>query len=266
MTAVPRIAVIVTATAGQPDADAIGRRIELYGDAIHRHGGEALMLDATSPTRQRQAAFETMDGLLLSGGSDIDPARYGQPIRGSVNIQPEREAVELEAWTAAAGRDLPVLGICRGIQVINVFMGGRLIQDVGGHRMGEGTGPPVHHPLHVAPGTRLARMLFPRNVGGGVVAVNSFHHQAIGVGDLAGGLVACGWAASPAGDLVEGIESPGGSRFLLGLQCHPERTASTPPAFERVWRVFVDACRGPATARRAGRSSTSPSTTAGRPG
>jgi gamma-glutamyl-gamma-aminobutyrate hydrolase PuuD len=99
------------------------------------------------------------------------------------------------------------------------------------------------------PGTRLARILFPTNVGGGVVQVNSYHHQAVRAADLAPGLVACAWAASPAGDLVEGIESSGEGRFLMAVQCHPERLESTPAAFERLWSVFLDASRGSARSR-----------------
>ena len=265
MTDAPRIVVTITATANRPDAETIIPRIKLYGDAIRRHGGEPIMLDATSPAAARAAAFATMEGLLLSGGVDVDPARYGQPNRGSADVQRDRDELEAEAWSAAADRDVPVLGICRGFQVMNVLMGGSLLQDVDGHRVGVGTGPPAHHPLRVAPGTRLARILFPRNVGGGVVQVNSFHHQAVRAGDLAPGLVASAWAASPAGDLVEGIESAGAARLLLGVQCHPERTDSTPAAFERMWSVFVDACRGPASGR-ARRAATSLSTTTGRPG
>ena len=97
-----------------------------------------------------------------------------------------------------------------------------------------GKGPALIHALRIAPGTRLARILFPTNAGGGVLRVNSYHHQAVRASDLAPGLVANAWASSPAGDLVEGLEAADG-RFLFGLQCHPERTESTPAAFERLF-------------------------------
>jgi putative glutamine amidotransferase len=97
------------------------------------------------------------------------------------------------------------------------------------------------------PGTRLARILSPARVVG-ATEVNSYHHQAVRAADLAPGLVANAWAASPAGDLVEGLEA-GDGRFLFGIQCHPERQESTPPEFERLWSVFIDACRGPIAAR-----------------
>jgi putative glutamine amidotransferase len=81
------------------------------------------------------------------------------------------------------------------------------------------------------------------NTRGGVVEVNSYHHQAVTRADLAPGLIPNAWASSPAGDLVEGFETRE-RRFVLGVQCHPERLDSTPPAFERLFGFFVDACRG----------------------
>ncbi len=97
------------------------------------------------------------------------------------------------------------------------------------------------------PGSRLARILSPARVVG-ATEVNTYHHQGVRAADLAPGLVASAWASSPAGDLVEGFEAADG-RFVLGVQCHPERQESTPAEFERLWSVFVDACRGPLAAR-----------------
>ena len=191
-----------------------------------------------------------MDGLLLSGGADLDPERYGRAERGSTTVEHERDALEAEAWDVAQARGLPVLGICRGFQAINVFSGGgtppacRRPPRV----RASGQGPAMVHPIRVAPGTRLARILFPTNAGGGVLRVNSYHHQAVRASDLAAGLVANAWSSSPAGDLIEGLEAADG-RFVFGVQCHPERSESTPAAFERLFRVFVDAARGPADRR-----------------
>jgi len=190
-----------------------------------------------------------MDGLLISGGADLHPDRYGQPSRGSTTIEVDRDALEHEAWTAAQSRGVPVLGVCRGFQVINAFSGGTLLQHVDGHQGPRwGSGPAKIHPLRIAPGTRLARILFPTNVRGGVVQVNSYHHQAVGPADLAPGLVPNARAASRAGELIEGLETRDG-RFVLGVQCHPERTESTPKSFERLFAFFVDAARGPAARR-----------------
>jgi putative glutamine amidotransferase len=246
----PRIVVTVAVAARQTDPALATRKNERYAAALIRHGGAAILVDADSSEEARAAAFAAMDGLVLSGGAaDLDPARYGRPARGAASIDPDRDALEAEAWATAQARGLPVLGVCRGFQAINVFSGGTLLQHVDGHAgQAYGAGPAKTHPLRIAPGTRLARILFPTNAGGGVVRVNSYHHQAIRAADLAPGLVAAAWASSPAGDLVEGLEAADG-RFVFGVQCHPERTESTPDAFERLFSVFVDAARGPADRR-----------------
>jgi putative glutamine amidotransferase len=243
--------VTVAAPSAQADPELARRKNELYADAVRRHGGEPIVLDATASEEERERAFESMDGLLLSGGADIDPARYGSPNRGSVSIEADRDALEAAAFASADGRELPILGICRGFQALNVFLGGRLLQDVAGHAgAGWGKGPAIMHPLRIAPGTRLARILFPTNVRGGVLEVNSFHHQGVRREDLAPGLIASATASSSGGELIEGVETRSG-RFVLGIQCHPERLESTPEAFERVFGVFVDACRGSVAARSA---------------
>lgn len=245
----PRVVVTVAVAARQTDPAIAERKNQLYADGVGRHGGEPIVLDATASPEARAAAFQTMAGLVISGGADLDPARYGQPVRGAVNTEPDRDALEAEAWAAAETRGVPVFGICRGFQAINVFSGGTLLQHVDRHAgAGWGQGPAMTHPLRLVPGSRLARILSPSNARGGVTEVNSYHHQAIRASDLAPGLLANAWASSPAGDLVEGFESAAG-RFVIAVQCHPERTESTPEAFERLWSVFVDACRGPADRR-----------------
>jgi putative glutamine amidotransferase len=245
----PRIVVTVAVADRQNDPGIAAGKNALFAASVTRHGGEAVVLDASADEATRTRAFETMDGLLLSGGADLDPERYGQPSRGSTSVEPERDALEHAAWTAAQARSLPVLGLCRGFQAINAFSGGTLLQHVDGHQgPGWGTGPAKIHPLRIAPGTRLARILFPTNAGGGVLRVNSYHHQAVRASDLAPGLVANAWASSPAGDLIEGLEAADG-RFVFGIQCHPERTESTPAAFERLFSDFIDAARGPADRR-----------------
>jgi putative glutamine amidotransferase len=245
----PRIVVTVAVAARQGDPDIAVRKNALYADALARHGGLALQVDATAPAADREAAFAAMDGLLLSGGTDIDPGRYGAAPVGSSGMEPDRDELEAAAWAVAEARGVPVLGICRGLQAMNVFAGGRLRQHVDGHLgAGWGRGPALTHPLRTVPGTRLARILFPANVGGGVLTVNSYHHQAVGRDDLAPRFAAAAVARGPDGDLVEALESTSGP-FRMAVQCHPERTESTPPAFERMFAFFVDACRGPASAR-----------------
>jgi len=235
----PRIVVTVAVAAAQTDPDLAARKNALYADAVARHGATPIVLDAGSTPDERQAAFEAMEGLLLSGGADIDPARYGQPLAGAVDIETERDVLEASAWSAAIDRSVPVLGLCRGLQAINVFSGGTLLQHVPGH-VGSawGRGPAAVHPIRLVPSTRLASIVAEP----GPLEVNSYHHQGIRPEDLARGLVPSAWADSEAGPLVEGLEATDG-RFIVGIQCHPERRESTPAAFERLFEAFVVACR-----------------------
>jgi putative glutamine amidotransferase len=244
----PRIVVTLSA-AGDPAApDLAARKRALYLAALARHGATTIPLDAAASDAERAELFRTMDGLLLAGGADLDPSRYGEPNVGSWALEPDRDELEAAAWAAAEARAVPVLGICRGLQAMNVFAGGQLLQHVEGHAGPPwGEGPAPTHPLRVVPGTRLARILYPTNVGG-VLRVNSFHHQAVRPADLAPRFIPSAFAPSPSGDLVEAFEA-GGGPFRVAVQCHPERIESTPRVFERLFAFFVDACRGPVADR-----------------
>jgi putative glutamine amidotransferase len=215
------------------------RRNNLYVAAMSRHGADPVPLDARTPAGARDEALMAMNGLLLTGGADLDPSRYGQPPGGAYGIDPERDELEALAWAVAESRAVPVLGICRGLQAINVFSGGALLQHVEGHAgPAWGTGPAATHPLRLVPGTTLATLLGPDEV----LEVNAYHHQGIRAVDLASSLRPAAWADSVAGPLVEGLEATSG-RFVVGVQCHPERSESTPAAFERLFAAFVDAAR-----------------------
>jgi putative glutamine amidotransferase len=238
----PRIVVTLTVAAEQAEPELARRRSELYLDAIRRHGGKPVAIDARTARADQDDALAHMDGLLFSGGGDLDPGRYGQPNLGSSDIQPARDDLEARAWQSARARGLPVLGICRGLQAINVFSGGSLLQHVDGHAgAGWGTGAPATHPLRLVTGTRLAALVDPDRAQEPLL-VNAYHHQGIREGDLAPGLVAAAWADSAAGPLVEGLESSSGP-FVIGVQCHPERIESTPAAFEGLFEAFVAAAR-----------------------
>jgi len=247
--AAPRIVVTLAVATDQADPEIAARKNALYLDAVARHGAQAVPLDARAPAGDRDAAFAAMDGLLLSGGADVDPARYGQHADGARDMEPDRDALEAAAWSAAEARGVPVLGICRGLQAMNVFAGGRLRQHVGGHAgNGWGHGDALTHPLRTIPGTRFTRILYPTNVGGGVLTVNSYHHQGVARDDLAPRFHVAAVSPGPDGELVEAFESTSGP-FRMAVQCHPERSESTPRAFDRLFAFFVDACRGPATGR-----------------
>ena len=245
----PRIVVTLAVAAASPDPALAARKNALYVDAVMRHGASAVPLDASSPASERAGAFASMDGLLVSGGPDVGPALYGQAPAGAVDIDAARDELELAALAVADARGVPVLGICRGLQMLNIHAGGSLLQHVDGHAgPAWSLGPAVTHPLRLVPGSRLGRILNPTNVGGAVLTVNSYHHQAVRLADLAPTFVPAAFSPSPAGDLVEAFEAPSGP-FRMAVQCHPERGESTPRSFERLFAFFVDACRGPLTGR-----------------
>lgn len=233
----PRIVITVADPLVQVEPSIALQKNALYAEAMLRHGADPVVLDASAYVAERASAFDSMAGLLLSGGADLDPVLYGEALAGAKDIEPDRDALEAEAWSAAVARSVPILGLCRGLQAINVFSGGTLLQHVDGHLgAGWGHGPAATHPLRVAPGSMLAGLV------GETLEVNSYHHQGIRASDLAPGLVATAWAESSAGPLIEGIEGDGdGGRFLVGVQCHPERTDTTPAAFERLFAAFVEA-------------------------
>ncbi|MET1232636.1 MAG: gamma-glutamyl-gamma-aminobutyrate hydrolase family protein [Candidatus Limnocylindrales bacterium] len=240
----PRIVVTIQAPAMAADADLARLKNDRYLAQVEAAGGEPVAIDETAGDEERATAFASMDGLLLSGGADLDPALYGQPLDGSVAVEPGRDALELAAWHVAAQRGRPVLGICRGFQAINVFAGGSLTQHLDGHASPPyGSGPANRHPIRVRRATRMARILRPTDPGDFVLRVNTYHHQGFRREQLAPGLAMAATASHPAGEIVEAVESTGGGQLILGIQCHPERTESTPPEFARLFAFFVDAAR-----------------------
>ena len=162
------------------------------------------------------AALAAVRGLVLTGGEDVAPARYGAaPHPRLGDVDPVRDAAELALIAAARARGLPILAICRGIQILNVALGGTLYQDLDSER----PGPVPHndetgrHPVHVEAGSLLERMLGTRSA-----SVNSRHHQAIR--DLAPGLKAVAWADD---GIIEGAEpSDAKEPWMVAVQWHPE--------------------------------------------
>jgi putative glutamine amidotransferase len=184
---------------------------EPYVRAVAEAGGEPVLVPATAAlTPEMTRMLQGIDGLLLPGGWDMDPALYGEsPAQVLGTTDPELDRAEIEAVTAAMAIHLPVLCICRGQQVLNVALGGTLHQHVEGH---DGHGQPrdrLAHPIRVEPDSELAR-----SVGGAEVMVNSLHHQA--VKELGAGLKVT--ASSPDG-VIEGVEHGEG---VVAVQCHPE--------------------------------------------
>jgi len=210
-----------------------------YEAALERAGAEIKEL---RPERDRLPdALSGCDGLLLTGGPDVDPREYGESDRHpTVEVNPVRDEYELAVARYALDRDVPLLAICRGAQVLNVAAGGRLIQDLPAaqpssldHSVKQ---PPTAqaHELSIAPDTCLAVLMETRLRRAEPIIVNSRHHQSIR--DLADGFVVS--ATAPDG-VVEAIERPG-AEFCLGVQWHPENYWRT-GEFSALFDGLIDA-------------------------
>jgi putative glutamine amidotransferase len=209
-----------------------------YVASVEQAGGLPRVLDVSESPRR---LVSELDGLLLTGGGDVDPVLYGEDRHPTVSdAEPGRDEFEIDLARRATEADLPVLAICRGCQVLNVAAGGTLVQDIPSavdselsHRVDQ---PPdaVAHDVAIVPGSHLREALGAAVSDASTVRVNSRHHQS--VGRVGSGLVAS--AAAPDG-VIEAIESPG-TRFCLGVQWHPEnfwRTGEFRPLFEAFVRA-----------------------------
>ena len=236
----PRIAVTLSGSASKRNA--VAR--EQYLEAIRRAGAEPIAIFPSD------LAPQEFDGLCLTGGGDIDPARYGEANIKSEDIDPERDALELALLERALARDIPVLGVCRGFQLINVHLGGSLEQ----HHLGHAPKYPpegapvaddpagsdaVRHDVTAEPGSKLAAAC-----GDEAFVVNSSHHQVVTSDRLASDLR----ATAHVGELVEALESTA-YRWVVAVQWHPERTAQVGAAATRIFDAFVtEVKRTPVTA------------------
>jgi len=197
-----------------------------YVDAVQRAGAIALLLPPDpAAVRDPDTLLDLIDGLLLAGGADMDPASYGAEQHAStVGTVPERDAFELALTRRAIERDMPFLGICRGMQVMNVAHGGTLTQhlpeDYGheDHRRSLGSFDNADHDVRLAHDSLAARVAREELHG-----TKSHHHQ--GVERVGDGLEVTGWATID--DLPEALEVPG-NRFALGVQWHPEVDETSP--------------------------------------
>ncbi|HEY6379297.1 MAG TPA: gamma-glutamyl-gamma-aminobutyrate hydrolase family protein [Candidatus Dormibacteraeota bacterium] len=209
---------------------------DAYVRALERAGAVPLPLPLLSPERLRPL-YGRCDALCLPGGADVDPRRYGEEPRAELGteVHPEVDECELQLLRWALEDDLPVLAICRGMQLLNVAFGGSLWQDLAG----QGVVPALHdrhdserallvHDVEVEPGTRLANV-----VGAGRLTVNSLHHQ--GVRAVGAGLRV---SARSTDGVIEGLEVPG-RRFVMGVQCHPEELSAEQPWAARLFSALV---------------------------
>ncbi len=208
---------------------------EMYLDLVRWAGAIPVILPVHGDFEPD--VVERLDGVLLTGGGDVDPAEYRRErAPGTDGVDRQRDRFELDLARAVASRDIPVLAICRGVQVLNVALGGTLVQDLAT----EAAGGAAHwvperwneavHPVRFEPGSLLARLL------GEEITVNSIHHQALD--QLGDGLAAAG--RSPDG-LIEAVEAPGG-HFLVGVQWHPECLGPGHVSFQ-LFQSFAAAAR-----------------------
>ena len=210
-----------------------------YLNAIIRAGAAPVLLPMTDDESVQAALVARLDGLLLSGGPDVDPVLYGEeklPCCGE--ILAVRDAMELSLFRKALKAGLPVLGICRGLQVMNVALGGTLYQDIATQLPGA-----IKHPCYDTPRDKVHEVTVTessrlhRVSGTTHFSVNSRHHQ--GVKKLGNGLVATAYSED---GLIEAFECPA-EKFVMAVQWHPESLSDRYPEAQAIFNAFAEACK-----------------------
>jgi putative glutamine amidotransferase len=210
ITAIPRL---IQTMYGPADAHT---STDALTSAVIAAGGVPVLLPVV-PAEHATLQLRGLHGLVLAGGQDVDPTAYGQsPAGDGAWVHRGRDEHELALLGAARAAGLPVLGVCRGLQIANVALGGDLVEHVDGHDAGARFALDLH-PVQVAEGSLLARA-----TGGGELEVNSLHHQV--VGSLASGLRTSATAADGLPEAAEALEGP----WLVAVQWHPELMGAVP--------------------------------------
>ena len=224
--------IAITASHNYPEGKVAQGILSLaYVNAVEQNGGLPVLVTCLPETAVEMA--ERFDGLLLSGGCDVDPARFGQENRGTGTIDHRRDDFELAICKEMLRLGKPVLGICRGIQVLNVALGGTLVQDIPswlGVDHPNGTG--LRHEITVKAGSFLEPEI------AGTWRVNSTHHQS--VDKLGEGIVAVAWSEN--GLVTEAVQAADG-RPVFGVQWHPERLRAEDPIMDSIFTKFIEACK-----------------------
>jgi putative glutamine amidotransferase len=215
---------------------------QAYTDALLGAGLVPLVVPPTEQHGVAERVLELVDGLVLTGGEDIAPDRYGAAAHPTVvDVQPQRDAIELALAQAARDRGIPTLAICRGVQLVNVALGGTLVQDIPSllpsamaHDRSDARFERVHE-VRLSPSSRLARAL-----GVDVLRTNSSHHQSID--RVAPGICVTGRTND---GVVEGIEYDDDRWWMLGVQWHPEELIETPEPWDRaLFAAFASRLKG----------------------
>ncbi|MDZ4769000.1 MAG: gamma-glutamyl-gamma-aminobutyrate hydrolase family protein [Chloroflexota bacterium] len=218
------------------------RSYAMNAQSIADAGGLPVYVPTGLPDDLLHELYERLDGVLLPGGGDVRPSVYNAAAHPlSANIDDQRDALEITLARWAYADDLPMFGICRGHQVLNVALGGSLVQDIPSEvgadvqheTPNELPRSTLRHAVTLVPGTRLASIL-----GGTRVEVNSLHHQA--VEKLAPGMVIA--ALSPDDEIIEALEAPD-KTFALSVQWHPEDLYQHSEAMRRLFTTFVETAR-----------------------
>ena len=232
MSSAPKPVIAVSGSA-DPDLDDVAG----YAEAVERGGGGAWTITSRNPVAPDEF-LRRAHGLVLAGGEDISPTLYGESPRADVEymaIDPARDEMELALLRAALDADMPVYGICRGMQLLNVAMGGRLAHHVDGHEV-IGTmddWKPSYHRIYISPGSKLAAVVG----SGGIVRVNSLHHQGVGEARKSPRLLASAYSLEDG--LIEALESPS-HRWAIAVQFHPGRRMEVPPHFQRLFQSLAE--------------------------
>ena len=203
-----------------------------YSHAVEAAGGLPVLVPPLDDSAALIELLQRLDGIVLPGGLDVDPSEYGETPHPLTEVNRRLDDLELAVARWAGQSHVPTLGICRGQQLINVALGGSLIQHIEGHHQ-PGSRSDLAHGLRIAPDSRLAHIMAATDC-----QVNTHHHQA--VGRLAPGLKAVAWADDGTVEGLESVEHP----WLLAVQFHPEDLIGFHEQSQRLFGALVEAAKG----------------------
>lgn len=212
-----------------------------YIKAVHMAGSTPVLIPVTDCDERIDDYIDLVNGILFTGGVDVAPLYYGEnPIKEVHSIDAKRDEFELKLFNKAFGTKLPILGICRGMQLINVALKGTLFQDINsqipdslGHYPNNIQSDVLYHSIEIVENTILANIFNSKEIN-----INSFHHQA--VKDLGEGLKASAFSKDGIIEAMEGVYSNG--QIILGVQWHPEGLVVKHEEFRKLFGFFVEKC------------------------